>query len=53
MNLKFLLVFTGIVVILTGCSASTGSRYEIKEEVETKTSTSTSTEEKAATLRRF
>jgi len=53
MNLKILLVFAGIVVILIGCSASTGSRYETKEEVEPKTSTSTSTEEKAATTEDF
>ncbi len=52
MILKFLLMITGIVVILTGCSASTGSRYETKEETEAKTSTSTSTEEKR-NFRRF
>jgi len=46
MILKILLAFTGIVVLLAGCSASTGSRYETKEEAETKTSTSTPTEKK-------
>jgi len=51
MILKILLVFNGIVVLLIGCSASTGSRYETKEE--TKTSISTSTEEKAGTTEDF
>jgi SPOR domain len=46
MILKILTAFIGIVILLTGCSASTGSRYETKEETETKTSTSTSSEKK-------
>jgi hypothetical protein len=46
MILKFIIIITGIVVLLIGCSASTGSRYETKEETGAKTSTSTSTEVK-------
>ena len=32
MKLKLLITFTVILVLLIGCSASTGSRYETKEE---------------------
>lgn len=40
--MKLLITIAGVVVILAGCSASTGSRYETKDE----TKTSSTTEEK-------
>ncbi|MFI5236330.1 MAG: hypothetical protein ACHQLA_00150, partial [Ignavibacteriales bacterium] len=35
MILKLLVAFIGLAALLTGCSASTGSRYEIKSDTKT------------------
>ena len=45
--MKFLLFISFIVFFLIGCSASTGSRYETKEEKKTETNSSEETKKEA------
>ena len=47
--MKFLITFFGLAVLILGCSASTGSRYETKNE----TNSSTATEEKNEVVEDF
>jgi hypothetical protein len=47
--LKFLIAFTGLTLLIIGCGASTGSRYETKDE----TKSSTDTEKKKEIVEDF
>ncbi len=47
--MKFLIAFFGLAVLILGCSASTGSRYETKNE----TNSSTDAEEKKEVVEDF
>jgi hypothetical protein len=42
--LKFLIAFAGLTLLIIGCGASTGSRYETKDETKSSTDTETKKE---------